>query len=227
MNVLEKKLFAPNCDMPGNVVLPEYMIQHGGSKVQRLVGSMILKYSILLHYLPKHSSILDMCCGTGFGASLLAASGHNVLGVDIYRKSIDCASQRANIKTLKADALTIKLDQKFDAVISVDAIEHFTQEDQPKLIANCYRHVAPGGYLLIDTPLSGVSKVVSKQHLWELSWDDFLTVFTSGGEFRELHRYYIDNIWINGFDLSFPFKVDQKPNNTSENTDQLILGRKL
>ena len=219
--------FWPVPDM-SPAVFPERLVNLKHDKAARLIGGMILKYSIVLPYLDPISSILDMCCGSAFGANLLANSGHKVLAIESAEGCVALSRLR------KHNNLTIKVGNvfrtnfgQFDVVTLVDSIEHFSKEDQVRLMGIIKNHLKPGGLLLIDTPLSVESRRASRHHLWELSWDDFGKLIADAG-FVEEGKYLIN--CMNGLH-SYIVKTDKVPEDLTredyeDGMDQVIICRK-
>jgi 2-polyprenyl-3-methyl-5-hydroxy-6-metoxy-1,4-benzoquinol methylase len=105
----------------------------------------------------KPKSILDLGCSEGSYSLNLAHAGYNVVGVNLYKSSIDTATERA--KTLKLDdrakfvqADVIDYDEgtKFDAVLLFEIIEHVA--DPQGLIDKSIGLLNEGGILYISTP---------------------------------------------------------------------------
>jgi len=65
--------------------------------------------------------VLDVGCGPGRHAHLLAQAGIEVLGIDISEEFVDIASRKAvaGSRFLKLDAREMQFDKEFDAVISL------------------------------------------------------------------------------------------------------------
>ena len=75
----------------------------------------------------KVESILDLGCGTGGHAIILAKRGYHVVGVDRSEEMIGIAKRKArneklSIKFIKSDITDINLNEKFDAIISMFAV---------------------------------------------------------------------------------------------------------
>lgn len=72
-------------------------------------------------------TILDLGCGTGGHALILAKRGYEVLGVDCSQEMLDIAITKAgkrnlSIEFIRDDITDIRLHRKFDAVISMFAV---------------------------------------------------------------------------------------------------------
>ncbi|USS41662.1 methyltransferase domain-containing protein [Thermococcus aggregans] len=120
--------------------------------------------------LPKGAKILDVGCGVGRHSIELAKRGYRVTGVDISRKMLEKAEERAQkegveVEFIKADATKFARDEEFDAAIclcegafsllglSDDPIEH-----DLAILRNVYRSLKPGGKFIL-TALSALSRV--------------------------------------------------------------------
>jgi len=99
-------------------------------------------------------SILDLSCGTGYGADYLGSGAGRIVG-------IDCASDvvaksradypRPNVAFLAMDGCALGFrDASFDCIVSQDTIEHI-QDDQ-RFVSELTRVLKPNGMLIIFTP---------------------------------------------------------------------------
>jgi 2-polyprenyl-6-hydroxyphenyl methylase/3-demethylubiquinone-9 3-methyltransferase len=94
--------------------------------------------------------ILDIGCGGGVFAEPLAAAGASVVGIDPSVLSIHAAREHAAQEGLDIDyrvalAETFETDDRFDAVMAVDVLEHV--EDLDATLAAGARVLKPGGIL--------------------------------------------------------------------------------
>ena len=53
---------------------------------------------------------------------------------------------------------------EFDGLVSFEMIEHVSQADGRKMVANCAEHLKPGGLLVLSTPRAREDRSVSRQH---------------------------------------------------------------
>jgi SAM-dependent methyltransferase len=115
-------------------------------------------YQLLLTQIgAKPKELLDVCCGTGNVAELLAKEGYKVAGFDISPPMVKEARRKAKAKGLAidyhvADAAKLDLGRKFDAAYSFfDSLNYITEPESLKAaIANVSRHLAPGGSFVFD-----------------------------------------------------------------------------
>ncbi|WP_250401759.1 class I SAM-dependent methyltransferase [Streptomyces cellostaticus] len=94
---------------------------------------------------------LDLCCGTGAGAGLLAGlCGRSVTGVDFSAGMLDVARRRVlpggpDVGWVRADARALPFGRAFDLVVSFGAFGHFLPRELPGLFAQVRSVLRPGG----------------------------------------------------------------------------------
>jgi SAM-dependent methyltransferase len=99
--------------------------------------------------------VLDIACGTGYGARLLDAHAR-VAGVDRDMDAVKLARARAAGKFLVAEVPPIPFtDDAFDFVVCFETVEHISDDDD--FIREIARVLRPGGQLLVSTPNKTVS----------------------------------------------------------------------
>ena len=100
-------------------------------------------------------SVLDAGCGTGENALLLAAQGHQVLGVDFAAGAIERAAAKAAhrglpVEFLVADALDLAaLGRTFDTVLDVGLFHTFSDAERPRYAASLGAALRPGGRVFL------------------------------------------------------------------------------
>lgn len=100
--------------------------------------------------------ILDLGCGPGLYAELLAKKGHSVTGVDFSENSIQYAIRQASekqldIKYLNNNYLELDFDSQFDLVILIylDFCVLLPKE-RDKVLENIHRALKRGGLFICD-----------------------------------------------------------------------------
>jgi SAM-dependent methyltransferase len=116
---------------------------------------------------------LDFGCGSGWGSARLASTARRVVGVDVDADAIAYARNRYRVPNLEFQ-LDSELDpvQQFDAVISIQVIEHVL--DPPVYLEAAARALRPGGMLLLATPnrTTRLFKFQKPWNPWHLTeWD--------------------------------------------------------
>ena len=99
--------------------------------------------------------ILDVPCGYGRHASLLARSGFPVVGVDLSRAMIAEARRRfaesPRLRFARCDMRRITFRDEFDAVVNLyTSFGYFTPAQNEAALRRMARALKPGGRLLID-----------------------------------------------------------------------------
>jgi len=126
--------------------------------------------------------VLDAACGEGYGTSLLGAVATSAIGVDIDAATIAHASARygdgTRIRFVEGSCMRLPLpDASFDVIVSFETIEHLAAADQPPMLAEFARVLAPEGIVVISSPNKRVYSdergYANEFHLHELYRDDF------------------------------------------------------
>lgn len=100
--------------------------------------------------------ILDVGCGEGGLARLLAAEGALVMGVDPNLEAVARARELipgARIEQATAEALPFENDE-FDTVVVVNALHHVPLAAMDKVLGEAARVTRPGGTLIVIEPLA-------------------------------------------------------------------------
>jgi len=102
---------------------------------------------------PRCHSILDVACGTGEHARLLAADGFAVDGVDLEPAFVSIARQKHPAgRFFEADMSDFHLPQRYDAVLSLfSSIGYLKTLERVTAALRCFReHLAGGGFILVE-----------------------------------------------------------------------------
>jgi glycosyltransferase involved in cell wall biosynthesis/2-polyprenyl-3-methyl-5-hydroxy-6-metoxy-1,4-benzoquinol methylase len=141
--------------------------------------------------------VLDFGCGTGYGAHLLAAHAHSVLGVDAAGDAIDWAREHYDGPNL---AFQVDRDfgeelpeQSFDLITCFEVIEHVAERLQEDMLRKLARLLKKDGVLLISTPNPDVSRSYGPNpyHLRELTRDEFRLLLGRVFPSVEVHGQWI------------------------------------
>jgi SAM-dependent methyltransferase len=115
-------------------------------------------------------SLLDLGCGTGSHALLLAQRGYFVVGIDSSNELIRQAREKAereriNAHFVVADMRRFDLHKTFDAAFSLFATFSYltTDKDVDDMLSHVRSHLVPGGLLVFDAWCSLGSKTGIKQ----------------------------------------------------------------
>jgi SAM-dependent methyltransferase len=111
------------------------------------------KYLPLLADLDRDAAILELGCGSGGLLAYLGRRGFShARGVDISAEQIELATRRG-VDAEQEDALEYLAGrtERFEAIIAVDVLEHFTRDELQGLIERVHGALRPGGRLLVQT----------------------------------------------------------------------------
>lgn len=118
----------------------------------------------LLQRLPERSRILDAGCGPGHHAKVLAASGHEVVGIDLSDVMLNIA--RRSVRTVHFEKMDIQMllfpPKMFDAIWCAAAVLHIPREEIVSTLIG-FRHILkPGGVLGLNLQIGRPSEVVER-----------------------------------------------------------------
>jgi SAM-dependent methyltransferase len=144
----------PERSLPAAPPISEERAEPGAPEWAKLAGPHLARY-LWAGELAAGRRVLDVACGSGYGAVLLRHAGaRHVLGVDRDPAAIERARVRfgdAGIEFRCADALDLTgLDGPFDLVVSFETIEHLTGPDA--FLDEVARVMAPGATVVLSTP---------------------------------------------------------------------------
>jgi len=133
----------------------------------------------------KGAAVLDMACGAGYGAHLLAgaapSSVTSITAVDIDAACITYARQRYShplINYLQADAVTFDDGRRFDTIVSLETIEHLPQTET--FLQHLHQLLNNNGHLICSVPVTP-SVDANPYHLHDFTEKQFLRLLTRAG----------------------------------------------
>jgi SAM-dependent methyltransferase len=127
--------------------------------------------------------VLEAGCGEGYGADLLAATAHKVIGLDYdAAAAAHVASSYPRVAAVRGDLQRLPLaDGAIEVIVCLQVVEHL--HDQPGFLAECARVLRPAGTLLVTTPnrltfSPGDAAPVNPFHTRELSAAELTELLT-------------------------------------------------
>lgn len=146
--------------------------------------------------------ILDLGCGPGLYAEILAERGHQITGIDFSENSIRYAAGRAKEKKLdiqyrQGNYLEVDIGQAYDLVILIyfDFCALIPQERDP-LLKKIFRALKPGGFFIFDV----VNEKNLDKKIIPQSWDVQHSGFWKNMPYLALnngYHYPEDRVWAN------------------------------
>jgi ubiquinone/menaquinone biosynthesis C-methylase UbiE len=116
-------------------------------------------HDVIQNYTTEAQSILDLGCGTGYHAALLAKKGYSVHGVDLSAEMLEQAKTRVENQTMasclsfsQGNVCTIRLDRQFDVVLALFHVVNYqvTNQDLLATFATVKNHLKAGGIFICD-----------------------------------------------------------------------------
>ncbi|HEX6136073.1 MAG TPA: class I SAM-dependent methyltransferase [Casimicrobiaceae bacterium] len=151
--------------------------------------------------------VADVACGEGYGCGVLAEVAAHVTGIDIDARTLDHARRtyvhRANVTFVQGSAAALPLaDASIDAVVSFETIEHLAAADQPRMLAEFARVLAPDGVLVLSSPnrpqYSDARGYANPFHVHELDRDELARLLAPHFPAQRWHcqrRYLGSALW--------------------------------
>jgi SAM-dependent methyltransferase len=134
---------------------------------------------------PAH--ILDVCCGTGYLAGLLAARGYRVSGFDASAEMIRYAREKVPEAEFEVcEAAAFSCQARYDAAVSTfDSLNHILEkEDLEAALGKVARALRPGAPFAFDMLLDEAYHTHWGEAFALVRDDHVLTITGSGYDFR-------------------------------------------
>ncbi|KRM96610.1 putative methyltransferase (putative) [Liquorilactobacillus aquaticus DSM 21051] len=132
------------------------------------------------------AQILDLACGTGRLAVLLAQKGYDVVGSDLSADMLTLAEEHArdkqvNIPLIEADMLDLSELADFDVVTCcLDSLCYMDDEESMlKVFRQVYEHLRKGGYFIFDVISPYQTDVVYPGYMYNYTDDNRAFIWQS------------------------------------------------
>jgi 2-polyprenyl-3-methyl-5-hydroxy-6-metoxy-1,4-benzoquinol methylase len=116
----------------------------------------LARYKFVAKMLEGYDHVLEVGCADAFGTRLVQQSVSSVTAVDFDPVFIEDAIDRKNpewpLECFQHDLMTGPVPGSFDAVFSLDVLEHIPQEDEEKFILNMIAPLRATGVLIVGMP---------------------------------------------------------------------------
>jgi 2-polyprenyl-3-methyl-5-hydroxy-6-metoxy-1,4-benzoquinol methylase len=138
--------------------------------------------------------VVDLCCGSGYGAEILAGGGAAAVhGVDRDAATIDLATHTLGGGTITFEAadatafLRRDLAGSFDAIVCFEGLEHLA--DAPAALAELRRHTACGLAVIASVPNSRGLGEENEFHLTDFGPAEAAAAFAGFPDAVIVHQY--------------------------------------
>ena len=129
--------------------------------------------------------VLDLCCGSGYGSTILAANATAVVGVDNDAATVDLAQasiarEMPVVSFELADAVSYlgtDLGERFDAIVCFEGLEHLPELD--RVLAMLREHALRGLRLIVSVPNSKLFGEENPFHLTDFGYEEARAAFAS------------------------------------------------
>ena len=139
------------------------------------ISKHLIRYNFANLFIKENSEVLDAACGVGYGTSILSKKSKNIIGIDYSKTAIKLAKknhQNKKIKFFESDIINFKYKKKFDAIVSLETLEHINKTNGIKWIKKCYNLLKKNGIFVCSSPLlrirNGKPFITNPHHLHEM-----------------------------------------------------------
>lgn len=184
--------------------------------------------------------ILDLGCGSGIHMNVLKQLGYRVYGIDNSDKMVLLAKSKVKNNVYKMNILDFKIEEKFDAIISMHSVFNHLQsyEEFETALSNALSHLNSRGIMIIDLDNrrsnDDVYDVVdgNKRHLECFYSNKYniqirTTTFTIGlKDFIFEHEYFIYNIEkiktiLEKYDITYTFLTNYSMQRAKKDSNRI------
>jgi SAM-dependent methyltransferase len=125
------------------------------------VGEAEFIHNLIQTHAPNSENILELGCGTGNHATLLAKTGYHLHGVDLSQEMLHRANERlsespqelaARLQFTQGDIREVRLNKTFDVILSLFHVISYqtTNQDLLAALTTAKKHLKPGGIFIFD-----------------------------------------------------------------------------
>lgn len=103
----------------------------------------------------QNKRVLELGCGKGYGAFVLAQAAKSVVACDLNEESLAFANKHYSAKNLEYKKENVTEEgtfKKFEAVVSFEVIEHLSPDETLAYLKVAKSCLAAGGIFLLSTP---------------------------------------------------------------------------
>jgi cyclopropane fatty-acyl-phospholipid synthase-like methyltransferase len=160
----------------------------------RRLAFLLARYKFVAKMLEGYGNVLEIGCGDGFGARLVAQTVGKVTGIDLEPAFIASAKthncDRYAVEFQIHDAVTAPFPGRFDALYSMDVLEHIEPTKEKHFLTNLVASLANHGVCIIGMPsLESQAYASSYSQMGHVNCKDQAT-------FKKLMQSYFFNVFM-------------------------------
>lgn len=152
------------------------------------------RYKFVAKMLSGKRNVLEVGCADAFGTRLVQQEVTHVTAVDFDPVFIQDVKERMNphwpLECFVHDMLQGPVPGSFDAIYSLDVLEHINPESEKRFIENALASLAKSGVMIIGMP-----SVESQEHASPQSRAGHVNC-KSGNQLKTFMRKYFENVFI-------------------------------
>lgn len=145
---------------------------------------VLARYKFVAKMIDGKNKVLEIGCGDGFGIPIVAQAASEIHGVDRDDRLLEGNRQRLkflkNASFMNLDLVSNAPKEKYDAIFSIDVIEHLEPKDEKNFLNNSIKGLNKDGILIIGTPNVTANKYATHrskvQHINLKSHDDLKAI---------------------------------------------------
>lgn len=154
----------------------------------------LARYKFVAKMLKGMGTVLEIGCGDAFGTRLVQQTVEQVTAVDFDPLFIADIESRSNphwpLVSLVHDLLEGPVEGNFDAIYSLDVLEHIPPDQEDRFIRNSIQPLTDGGVAIFGMP-----SLESQQYASVQSREGHVNCKT-GDEFTDVMKGYFQNVFM-------------------------------
>ena len=160
----------------------------------RRMAFVLSRYKFIAKMLDGYESVLEVGCGDGWPARIVKQTVGHLTVSDFDAIFIEDVKSRYDsdwpIDYLLHDMATGPTENKYNAVYSVDVLEHIKPSDENIFISNICKSLQPNGVVII-----GIPSIESQNYASQASKEGHVNCKTAK-EFKSLMSVYFNNVFL-------------------------------
>jgi len=153
-NTYERLVEQQHINFPSITLPPEYAELFEVNTLQVLIK--LARYKFVARILKREDEVFEVGSGTGLGAIFLSQHAKSVIGLEIKKHDFEAAvaiNRRANVTFQHRSLYDFEPgNRQFDAVVSIDVIEHMPVEEGHRFVGALAQHCRDNGLVVVGSP---------------------------------------------------------------------------